>query len=193
MNAKSTILMVASFFLALFVNASGDLGVLDLQNNPAGVMDPGVQMMTADLIPVEGVYNSEGRLVHRTWYDTNDVFHTSFMTEVYITVPNKLPGFETMDSAMNADVSIKLSHHGVPYAQCWLTPLPVVYRSAVVFGVDIEARWDGVKPRVGVCDVDMTAHGIQSGVPSLAHGVMINTYVADKFHEEFMILEGWCE
>ena len=68
----------------------------------------------------------------------------------------------------------------------------MISRSSVSFTVDVHAVDEYVKPLMGLCDIDLIRPGLQLGVPSVEHGVMIKTLIVGKPFEELEFLEGWC-
>jgi hypothetical protein len=152
-----------------------------------------VAVMTAHLRSLDDPVFADGMVVHQSWFDTDDSYRQAFRANVVVQIPSKVPGFDTIANAMDADLWVRFSHHGNVYAECRLVVEPVVSRSAVHFAVELQADNGDVKPIKGICDIDTVVPGLQVGVPTLEHGVMVNTVVVGKpFHEcDFMV--GYCE
>ncbi len=191
MKARYVILALALLFIGPAVNASDGLDPTQTVN----LMTQGLHPLTmhADLDTMTDGVKTDGELDYVVWSDQYGAKRETFGATLLVTIPSKLPGFENVASARDADMRLRLSHHGNDYAECRLVVDPVVSRHFVVFSFQVMGYNDDAKPVRGVCDVDLLTDGVQLGVPSIDQGVMITAFVKTDHAGDCDFAQGYCE
>ncbi|MDH3587921.1 MAG: hypothetical protein OEQ74_00820 [Gammaproteobacteria bacterium] len=157
------------------------------------VIDTEVDVMGAVLQPMEPrMVKGGGKIVHEAWYDEEGVHRETFKAIVGVRVPSKVPGFDTIKGAMNADLRLVMSANGVPYAECMLAVQPVTSRTFVNYALDLRAMYIEMRPNQGICDIDLNKAGIQVGIPQMHYKDLITTFVKGKPYETYDFLDGYC-
>lgn len=196
MNARLTALVIGALLASPLAYAVGGPPMQEVQFPYTWLADvPGndVLVMWAELEVMDEAVKGAGKLKSHTWYAPNGELTRSFKTVINVGIPSKLPAFATLADAMDADVRIRITGEGVPYAECMLTLEPVTARSYVTFTLDLVAVGDDVKPVKGVCDINLEETGIQVGIPELHYLDLITTYVKGKPYDETEFLRGYCQ
>ena len=141
-----------------------------------------------------------GTVRHYLWSDQDGRGMQSYNATVTIAVPSKVPGFETLKAAMNADVRINLiGAAGIPYAECLLAVQPVTSRTFVTYELQLVAHEDAVapvlniKPVKGVCDVDVDTPGIQVGIPQMEARDVITGFARYETAPRVDLVRGYCQ
>ncbi|MDH3587920.1 MAG: hypothetical protein OEQ74_00815 [Gammaproteobacteria bacterium] len=154
----------------------------------------GFDVMSAMLEPMEFLsVEGAGKVHHQAWYDADGVYKQVYRGIVGVAVPSKVPGFETLKSAMNADVSIILSTNGVPYAECMLAAEPGTSLTFVMFELDLRAKYSDVRPNRGICDIDVLKTGTQIGIPQMQYKDALTVVVKGKPYATYEFLKGYCQ
>lgn len=133
-----------------------------------------------------------GRVTHYIWTENDGIQKQAYRTVVHVQVPAKVPGFETLKAALNADVRIDLYSQGVRYAQCLLAVQPVTSRTYVTYELLVAGAGDEVKPIKGVCDIDVNLRGIQAGIPQMQFEDLITSLVRYDTRPDIHLMEGYC-
>ena len=149
----------------------------------------------ADLkVPYDLHMKAIGQLRRDEWWLSDGSVMRDFVIDVSVAIPSKFKGFQSYDAAMDADVWVTLSSRGEAYAECQLVLQPLTWRGPVNYTVKLMSQNDAVKPFVGICDVDLTAKGIQVGIPVLGFKDAVSVYVKNEGPAtDRNFLKGYCE
>jgi hypothetical protein len=100
---------------------------------------------------------------------------TRFEAEVKIPVPATALAITDRAAAENATLTLTLSHaDGTPYAECDFDLAKFKSRrssgQSAGYKIEIKDRRGYLQERFGVCDIDLSTAGVQSGVPAAQAG-----------------------
>ena len=156
-----------------------------------GVRD--LELMYADLKVMDADrLNGFGAVRHFIWTNYDGEVKELYRATITVDVPAKVPGFETLEAAMNADVRILLRTEGVPYAECLLPAQAVTSPAYVTYQVEMIVHEDFVKPIRGICDINLRTPGIQPGIPQMHYLDLITGLARHETVYEVELMEGFC-
>ncbi|MBT8136357.1 MAG: hypothetical protein KJO54_04995 [Gammaproteobacteria bacterium] len=162
--------------------------------------------MYADLSVVLDQVQGHGRLDHYVWFDREGKQRQTYRAVVTVRIPSDVPGFETLEDAMDADVRIRLAARTdvdfptvepsptayMPYAECMLAMQPVTTRDFVTYELLITGFGNDLKVAKGVCDVNMLTTNIQVGIPQMGYLDLITSLVRNDADTNLAFMEGYC-
>lgn len=206
MKARTVIAVIAALAAASAAQAVDrqSPALLPVDDDPAATRfyDHMYADLTVTLDQVQGL----GRIDHYIWFDSDGIQRQEYRTVVTVRIPSDVPGFETLENALEADVRIRLAAETavdyptvepspsayIPYAECMLAVQPITSRSIVKYELLIEDTGKGVKVAKGVCDVDITSADIQVGIPQMGYLDLITSFVRYEADANVAFMEGYC-
>jgi len=167
----TTICLAVSVFLSAGVSHAKKGGSkvkveveADLQ--PCGAVAPATSPCAPAGIPPES--DAEGQAKHKKETHKGVVKKDEFKGTVKIPFPSSALGIIDETAAEGADIRLILSRAGFDFAECFLEFDEIEEEDDEVqaeYKVDVRIKKGAVQAKKGVCDVDLSTAGIQSGVP----------------------------
>ena len=143
-------------------------------------MADGHCMARLDAAPMGSAPAADGYLLH-TQRVTAEGTVDGLEIGIDVWVPNKLPGFQNLATAVNTTFVVALHRDNQVYAECTMNASPVITdRGHLQFTLGAEGSGAAMKWRAGLCDMDVWTDGIQPGTPVIFDGDEATIYATFK-------------
>ena len=163
-------------------------------------------LMYADLAVTLNQVKGLGRVEHYVFFDREGIKRQTYRAFVTVRIPSDVPGFETLEDALEADVRIRLAAETavdqptvrpspkayIPYAECMLAIQPITSRHFVTYELLMVDHGHGLKVAKGVCDIDIASADIQVGIPQMGYLDLITGFVEYEADPDMAFMEGYC-